>query len=292
LVVVNRKASPQTPITYTFMKRIFSLMLGLFLLSSTLSAQEVSSFLLKKLIRVKSVVVDDKGKQYTIYGGGFMVNGKYLATTYSVYRPTGFSKKPKRMVVYYNYTVDEKHNLKHDSVDIDLLYKYVGKQYDFSKHVFQEGKLETDFIVLKLKRVVPVKASNFNEETNLPKYAQMPIVAFDNIEGRLRNDTLIYLLPQFYNNVKDSYQLVMFGPSKVGFAGSPIYNNKGEIIGVLQFGLAEINETYITALNKAGWLTDEDILGIRRGYASLEPSNFVFATNIKYFLDKYLVGFK
>lgn len=274
------------------MKRVFSLVLGFLLLSFTLSAQEVSSFLLKKLIRVKSVIVDDKGKQYTIYGGGFMINGKYLATTYSIFRPAGFSKKPKRMVVYYNYTVDEKHNLKHDSVDIDLLYKYVGKQYDFSKHKFQEDKLETDFIVLKLKKQIPTKANSFNTEANLPKYTLMPTMAFDNVGGSLRNDTLIFLFPQFYNNVKESYQLVMFGSSKIGFSGSPIYNMRGEIIGIVQFGLAEINEPYVAELKKAGWLTEDDIVGIRRGYTSFDPQNFVFGTNIKYFLDKYLVGFK
>ncbi|WP_460472187.1 hypothetical protein [Emticicia fontis] len=274
------------------MTRFFSLVLGLTFLSFALSAQEVSAFLFKKLIRVKSVVVDDKGKQYTIYGGGFTVNGKYLATTYSVYRPSGFSKKPKRMVVYYNYTLDANNNIKYDSVDIDLLYKYVGKQYDFSKHVFKEGKLETDFIVLKLKKTIPVKASEFNTEANLRKYTQLPTMAFDNVENQLRNDTLIYLLPQFYNNVKESYQLVMFGSSKVGFSGTPIYNIKGEIVSVLQFGLGEINELYITSLNKAGWLTDEDVKAIRKGYTELDPRNFVFGTNIKYFLDKYLKGFK
>ena len=86
--------SPQRSFTYTFMKRLFSLVLGFSLLSFSLSAQEVSAFLFKKLIRIKSVVVDDKGKQYTIYGGGFIVDGKYLATTYSLYKPWGFSKKP------------------------------------------------------------------------------------------------------------------------------------------------------------------------------------------------------
>ncbi len=241
---------------------------------------------------MKSVLVDETGKEYTIFGGGFIVDGKYLATTYSIYRPIGFKKKPKRMVVYYNYTVDAKQNLKSDSADIDLLYKYIGKQYDFSKHVFQEGKLETDFIVLKLKRVIPVKTSIFNTENTLPKYTRLPIIAFDNRQGALRNDTLIYLFPQYFNNVKESYQLVSFGPSKVGFSGSPIYNMKGEIVSIVQYGLGEINETYITELNKAGWLTEEDIVGIRRSYAAMDPNNFVFGTNIKYFLDKYVKGFR
>jgi hypothetical protein len=274
------------------MMRFFSLMLGLSLLSFSLSAQEVSAFLFKKLIRVKSVIIDDKGKEYSIFGGGFTINGKFLATTYSLYQPKGFTKKPKRMVVYYNYRLDEKNNVKHDSVDIDLLYKYVGKQYDFSKHIYKEDKLETDFIVLKLKRLIPVKSSEFSTEANLPKYTQLPVIAFDNVENRLRNDTLTYILPQYYHNDKESYQLVMFGASKVGFAGSPIYNMNGQIVSIVQFGLGEINETYISALNKAGWLTDEDAVAIRRGYIELDPRNFVFGTNIKYFLNKYLMGFK
>lgn len=261
-------------------------------MSSTLSAQEVSSFLLKKLIRVKTVLVDETGKEYTIFGGGFTIDGKYLATAYSNYRPTGFKKTPKRMVVYFNFTVDAKQALKHDSVDIDLLYKYLGRQYDFSKHVFQEGKLETDFIILKLKRAIPVKTSDFNTESNLPKYTRLPTIAFDNMQKTLRNDTLIYLFPQYFNNVKESYQVVSFGPSKVGFAGSPVYNMKGEIVTIVQYGLGEINETYLKELNKSGWLTDEDVLGIRRSYASMEPNNFVFGTNIKYFLDKYVKGFR
>jgi hypothetical protein len=260
--------------------------------SFTLSAQEVSSFLLKKLIRVKSVLVDEKGKEYTIFGGGFTIDGKYLATTYTTYRPTGFKKIPKRMVVYYNYRVDAKQMLKSDSVDIDLLYKYTGNQYDFSKHVFQDGKLETDFIVLKLKRLIPVKTSVFNIDSNLPKYTRLPFIAFDNVSGALRSDTLIYLFPQYFNNAKEMYQVVSFGPSKVGFSGSPIYNTRGEIVSIVQFGLGEINENYMKELNKAGWLTDEDIVGIRRSYAAMDPNNFVFGTNIKYFLDKYLVGFR
>ncbi len=274
------------------MKRFFCLLLGFSLFSYALAAQEVSSFLLKKLVRVKSVIVDDTGKEYTIFGGGFIIDGKYLATAYSIYRPVGFKKKPKRVVAYYNYTVDAKQSLKYDSVDIDLLYKYFGKQYDFSKHVFQADKMETDFIVLKLKRVIPVKTSGFNFENKLPKYTRLPMIAFDNAQGTLRNDTLIYLFPQYFNNVKESYQLVSFGPTKAGFSGAPIYNERGEIVSIVQYGLGEINETYITQLNKAGWLTDDDILGIRRSYADLNPHNFVFGTNIKYFLDKYVKGFR
>jgi hypothetical protein len=84
----------------------------------------------------------------------------------------------------------------------------------------------------------------------------------------------------------------MFGPSKVGFSGSPIYNMSGEVVGIIQFGLGELNEAYITQLNKAGWLTDDDLVAIRRGYIEFDPRNFVFGTNIKYFLDKYIKGFR
>ena len=264
---------------------------GFVLLSHALIAQ-INPLMLKNLIRVKSVVVDDKGKSYSVFGGGFIVNGKYLATTYSIYRPAGFIRKPKRVVVYFNFRIDDKKNLKSDSVDIDLLYKYTAQQYDFTKHVFQEGRLETDFIVLKLKRTIPAKTANFNIEANLPKYTRLATIAFDNVAGKLRNDTLIYLFPQFFNNVKESYQLVMYGPSKVGFSGTPIFNTNNEVVAVLQYGLSEINEAYVDELNKAGWLTDEDALGIRKGYASFDPQNFIFATNIRYFMDKYLAGFK
>ncbi|MFD2521967.1 hypothetical protein [Emticicia soli] len=274
------------------MKRIICLLLGFSLLSLTVSAQEVSAYMLKNLIRVKAMLVDDKGKEYTIYGGGFIVDGKYLATTYSLFKPTGFTKKPKRMVVYYNYRVDDKQNLKNDSVDIDLLYKYIGKQYDFSKHVYQADKLETDFIVLKLKKVIPVKLLPLSAKTSPPKYSNMPILAFDNSQGVLRNDTLIHLFLQFQDKVQDTYQLVMFGPSKPGFSGSPIFNERGEIMSIIQFGLSEINEGYIEALKKAGWLTDEDIQAIRKAYASQNPRNFIFSTNINYLMEKYVKGFR
>ncbi|RYU93201.1 hypothetical protein [Emticicia agri] len=273
------------------MKRFVFLLSGFLLLSFTLVAQ-INPLMLKNLIRVKSVVVDDKGKEYAVFGGGFIVNSKYLATTYSIYRPAGFTKKPKRVVAYYNFRIDDKKALKADSIDIDLLYKYTPQQYDFSKHVFKEGRLETDFIVLKLKRVIPVKANSFNTEANLPKYTRLNTIAFDNVSGKLRNDTLIYLFPQFFNNVKESYQLVIYGPSKIGFSGTPIFNTNNEIVSVVQYGLSEINEEYVDELTKAGWLTEEDALGIRRGYASFDPQNFIFATNIKYFLDTYLKGFK
>lgn len=238
------------------------------------------------------MLVDDKGKEYTIYGGGFIVDGKYLATTYSLFKPTGFTKKPKRMVVYYNYRVDDKQNLKNDSVDIDLLYKYIGKQYDFSKHVYKADKLETDFIVLKLKKVIPVKLLPLSTKTSPPKYSNMPILAFDNSQGVLRNDTLIHLFLQFQDKVQDTYQLVMFGPSKPGFSGSPIFNERGEVMSIIQFGLSEINEGYIEALKNAGWLTDEDIQAIRKAYASQNPRNFIFSTNINYLMEKYVKGFR
>lgn len=274
------------------MKRILYLLLGFSLLSFTSSAQEVSVYMLKNLIRVKSILVDDKGKEYTIYGGGFIVDGKYLATTYSLYRPTGFTKKPKRMVVYYNFRADDKQNLKNDSVDIDLLYKYIGKQYDFSKHVYQQDKLETDFVVLKLKKVIPVKNLQLDAGTNPPKYSNMPMLAFDNSQGVLRNDTLIHLFLQFHNDVQDTYQLVMFGPSKPGFSGSPVFNEKGEVMSIIQFGLSEINEAYVESLKKTGWLTEEDVQAIRKAYASQNPRNFVFSTNINYLMKKYVKGFR
>lgn len=273
------------------MRRILFLLVGLTFLVGGASAQ-VSSLMLKTLIQVKSTFVDEKGGQHSVSGGGFIVNGTYLATCYHLYHPKWSAKRAKRMIVYYNFSVTDNKQLKSDSVEIDLAYKYTGKQYDFSKHIYKEDQLETDFIILKLKRIIPVKPLPMNTGSNLPKYTPLPMIAFDNQSNRLRNDTLIYVYPQFFAKKEAAYQLVVFGPAHPGFSGSPVFNLNGEIVGIMQLGMPEINETYLSDVAKAGWLTETDLVGIRRGYIALDPYNISFITNIKYFNDTYIKNFR
>src|SRR5260221_10779345 len=88
-------------------------------------------------IKCKTAIVFVKKKTKdgiaTGHGCGFIVNDKYLATCYHVYKNEP-ADEPVEIKVLYNITQDSLYH--YDSVMVDLNYQYSPDQYDFKKHEY------------------------------------------------------------------------------------------------------------------------------------------------------------
>jgi hypothetical protein len=168
-------------------------------------------------------------------GCGIIIKGKYLATCYHVARPI---KNIKIIKAYVLYNVTEVNNkLKYDSVSIDLEYKFKKNQYDFNSHTYIPEQHKTDFIVLKLNK--RIKPYNFNIETKLSsEFEKCYLLGVSLIGGgnsaKLNFSISTRLTNQLEGNDTVANLIGCVGLTTPGFSGSPLYNDKGDVIGILQ----------------------------------------------------------
>src|SRR5205085_5002724 len=70
-----------------------------------------------------------------IWGCGFIINGKYLATTYHLYKSKKYLQV-KKIYAIYNVHYDQNNHLLYDSVFVSLNYKPKINQYNFKTHIY------------------------------------------------------------------------------------------------------------------------------------------------------------
>lgn len=179
------------------------------------------------------------------YGCGIIISGKYFATCYHLLIDKG--AQISSVYIKYNFILSQNQLLSHDSVFVDLNYKYLPNQYDYRNHVYDSSKRETDFVVLKLKESIPYSNLEFSNTLSFIKDTLYTLGI-----GWSSSIDLIFTRLQFpynyKNNMESDYDFLTFlGFVKEGFSGAPVYNRSGQIVGIVQSGwntIEEFNEEF------------------------------------------------
>lgn len=224
------------------------------------------------------------------WGCGLILNGKYFATCYHIYRPdTNFLIKS----IWVLYNIHYKNGiLLYDSVSATARYKATKSQYDFSKHIYIRGdnSYHTDFIILKLKKKIAPYKLDFSTDTVRKDESLYSL----GLSGRKVGDvTITYLRPStskyfFYYIYSPCSYIASLGDAGEGFSGTPIYNSKGKIVGVIQFGMDNFPQ-YFQDLHNKGAIPDDIYSQIVAGYKNGEK--LIYAIPIRYLIEKYMNGY-
>ena len=170
------------------------------------------------------------------WGRGMVLQGQYFATCYHLLKYHGIFAKS--LYVIYNSRIENGKQV-YDSVFADLAYKYQKTQYDFSKHKYDSTDLTTDFIVLKLRHRIPISRYNYTFNNNALDPGQR-LCCYGQIG---RNDGIhtqpFVLQFLFYFRPKECNLIGFVGRTDEGSSGSPIYDLRGDIVGVVQAGFEE-----------------------------------------------------
>jgi hypothetical protein len=183
-----------------------------------------------------SVLYASSSNTYTRkIGCGILINENYFATCLHVAN----LKNPeiKSVIIYYNFKKTDD-SFKYDSIMADLKYKPKKNQYNFMTHNYDSLNHRTDFVVLKLQKPIRAKELKFCSQDSLSHVENFYSL------GLISNDGII-VKPKFSKSVainNDAEQLTQnsfdfigcVGDINPGFSGSPLYNSKGEIMGITQ----------------------------------------------------------
>ena len=147
--------------------------------------------------------------------------------------------------------------------------------------VYKKNDHSTDYIFIPINKRLKSKNPDFDTSSiakNDSLYAMGPFMGsiIPSIFEVLYEDR------EFEN--KGVEFIVIFGLSEPGFSGSPVFNSKGKIVGMIQFGIENNFQDYFLKKLKAGKITRKKYDDIIKGYKIGMRANYVIKS--KYLLDQ------
>lgn len=254
-------------------------------------SQENRQSLYRKIELQRVAVVinfeSNDGKRDFEMGGGFIINGKYVATCYHL--QTAYPGKITSAFILYSKSLNSE---LYDSVPIDLNYKPTISQYDFSKHKYDSNDHSTDFIIYKLQKeidpyVLDLSTSKIKVGDSVFAIANIPKSKSDdysNTHSILGRSKYLFSMPESRD---DCYFYFCLGNLQAGFSGSPLYNVSGQIVGMYQFE-GKFDESHLEVLSSKGLpktAVDEILEGYGKG---LSTGAYL---SIDYILKRYMQGY-
>lgn len=206
-------------------------------------------------------------------GCGFLISGKYLVTAYHLFKPND-TLTPVKMIGHFLLT--------NNSVEVNLKTKYSKSQYNFNNHKLSETKRSTDVIVLGLKSTVKNYQTRFDTTNFFPDTTVLTGIT-------VRDNTIFPHLEvaQILYTILDSTKATLYGIlGKIGhgFSGSPVYNTKGNIIGMIVSGADNFSDIPAT-------LPIDLYNRIRNYYLTTNDMRVGYFLPIKEIYSRYLKGF-
>jgi hypothetical protein len=176
-------------------------------------------------------------------GCGLLINSNYFATCLHVANIKNVGIKS--VVIYYNFKKIQ-NGFSYDSVYANLNFKAKKGQYNFATHHYDSLNHRTDFVVLRLQKRVKTKKLTIALQDSLTKVEDLYSLGVTSSDG-------ITCIPKFSKSTaigNDAEQLTQnsfdflggVGDINPGFSGSPVYNSKGEIMGITQCSFEKISD--------------------------------------------------
>lgn len=221
-------------------------------------------------------------------GMGIVINGKYFATCNHLVNKEQVGYKLISCYMIHNERfIDGIY--KYDSIKLLRDFRPTENQYNFSTHAYNEQDRKTDFVVLKLEK--KLKPLNHTFSNIAPKFQDTVWV-----RGNFESNNIFYTrvdssrILMNYTQSNDSIPIFYgyMNASTGGFSGSPVYNSKAEIIGMVQFSFDSINVELAKQVQN-GTMSQELFRSIVEWYN--EGYRLQFAIDYQYLLNTYLSGY-
>lgn len=250
---------------------------------------EILEKALSNIALCKTEFIKSDSTVFTTATCGIILNGTYFLTCYHDLFFPNCTVKSRSII--FNYK-DVKGTLTYDTATVLAYFEPKSNQYDFSKHEYDEKDHGTDIYILKLTKEVAVKKYEFaNEDTNQNDTVYSCGSEY-NKQSKLINlkyaaNNIVFRYIEKVNS--PYYFIVSLGNIKVGFSGAPLYNSKGQILGINLFGWDNKPSEMIEEFKKNNIINEDSYNRINKGYAN--GQNLSAALDINYLIKKYLTGY-
>jgi hypothetical protein len=230
-----------------------------------------------------------KDGQEKEFGTGIILSDEYIVTCYHWYTAFGKYSKPLHILVHYNF----RDNGSSDSVVATGDFPTLPNQYPFSTHHWDPKDYSTDVIVLKLSKKINATA------LELPNYVASPSdplysigihsfktngVTFINTEYA----SFQFVVNYYFTPKTNPIYIGSLGVAKEGYSGAGLFNAKGQILGMIQFGWNNWS-TEIDDFHSKGSISDSLYNTIKLGYS--RDQRIGFAIDFGWLIDNYLSGY-
>lgn len=246
------------------------------------------------LLKVKRVT--QKGDTIYKTGCGFILKNRYVATCYHVFESNN-EKAIEVKVLYNNEYLMMPEKIKYDSTYATLDYKSKKNQYNFKTHIYNEKDLRTDFIVLKLDKIiktVPIKI-----DTILPRqrneFDKIVASGYSNISNGDVNTNKFRFESSYQDllgleKMEDAIYMYSVGFARPGFSGSPCFNKEGAIISMIQTKIVD-HIQLIKNLLEMHFLNQIQYDDLINQFSKDKEMGIATAISMKYLVDRYLKGY-
>jgi S1-C subfamily serine protease len=240
------------------------------------------------------IFVHSDGSEQYKWGCGFFVKGEYFATCYHTYFKG--QTPATRTVIYFNYR-NSGGKFLYDTITATLDKVSRKGQYDFSKHKFNANDFGTDFIVLRLSRKIKQTNPIFQSVPNVGEslYALGINGNKVGVNTVITPDSSISSVSfQFKQSASQKF-LFIASVSRMsnGYSGTPVYNSKGEIIGIVEYEWPKFQESEFRKLLAPRRLSIAEVDRLVNSYKAAYNAGFkvTFTLEITHILKTYLKGY-
>ena len=182
--------------------------------------------------------VKSNGQVRNYVGGGFFIKGEYFVTCYHNYTVKPGEKR-KSVTVYYHIKL-QNGKVSADSVSAYLDQNPLPRMYNFYNHSPVNLQQISDVIVLRLVRKINTDEIVYCKNN----CATDSLICFGSIRsGRdqtFRISVCKFLFP-YQMDPQYSFSAIS-GEISEGFSGSPVFNKRNELVGMLQAGWDSVEQ--------------------------------------------------
>jgi len=272
-------------------KRIITILLILTFFNGFSQKLDMCQYCQSKVFRIRAWFKDiHSNKKRWEMGNGIILNGKYFATCYHIIAPKPNEKLMYIEAIYNEKKINNSNKISYDSVFLTPNFKATKNQYDFSKHIYDSTNYETDFVVLKL--IKPIKKTNYSFATINPSYGENLYCNGNSIKNGLVMNACQNVIFSLRYKQLESQKATFLGCIVTytdGFSGSFIFNNNGEILGMIQFCMRTVPIDFIkeeyNRHKMSADLANKIVLAYQQGLF------LQYSIDINFLINTYLKGY-
>ena len=237
---------------------------------------------------------------------GFILKNSYVATCYHLLIMDStlslldikvlYNIREKPMVVIKVGTAsiyrDPLEFFIYDSVYATLDYKPNKRQYNFKRHVYNESDPASDFIILKLHKKVKCMEPVFDTSKVLIN-DRLTATGYSRTKS-FRTTFSSSIETVFYVDSSRSgyFMIITEGIARHGYSGSPLFNTKGYIVGMLLMGMKrdKLPEN-LKQMFDAGLINADKYKRMVKLMEDNPLYSIAQSINIGYLLKRYMKGY-